>query len=813
MGWLTQDLRYALRQLRRSPGFTVVAVITLAVGIGANVGIYSVVNAVLVRGLPYHESDRLGLVWSTDKQSIDNRDQLSYTDIEEYRTHNHTLQNIVAFGDWNAVFSGQDTPERIPGTQVADGYFALMGVRPILGRAFLPEEQIEGKDQVVILGYGLWQRRFAKDPAIVGKQISISARPYTVVGVLPKEFPFLPQSLVDGPAQFYRPVAEKYDRSEARSRHLRAIARLKPGVSLSEVQADLDLINRNLAKQYSDDYATTGIRAVSLQEDIRGNVRPALLLMLGAVGFLLLIACANIANLLLARATGRKREIAVRAAMGASRVQLIRLALTESLLLAIAGGACSLWIANWGIRLISNVGGRVIPQLAEVRVDVPVLAFALAVTFLSSLLCGLFPAIQLSALSVNEVLKEGNRASRGLVHGTLRKGLAISEISLALMLLAGAGLMLRTFLKVEDVDPGFNSKNLLTMGIGLPSVNYPFGSLKTVAFYRELTGRLKSLPGIQGAAGVSILPLGSDFDTVGIEVEGITYGPGEQPYPERYVVTPNYLKVMQIGLLHGRTLQEFDNESAPLVLVVSETAAQRWWPNQDPVGKRIRLPGFDSKGKVAPSWHAVVGVVHDVKQAGLDAPRTMQIYVPQAQTRNGSMTLVLRTSSDPHRATADVRRQIAAMDRDLAISDVMSMDEVLSASVAERRFTTLLLALFSGIGLLLASVGVYGIISYIVSQRTPEIGIRIALGADRSDVLSLVVGQGMRLAITGVAAGLLGALALTRLMSRLLFDVSPSDPITFLCVAFVLAMVSFVAIYIPALRAAKVEPIVALRYE
>jgi putative ABC transport system permease protein len=811
MSGLLQDVRYASRRLSKSPGFTAVAVITLALGVGANTVIYSVVHAVLLRSLPYRDSDRLALIWQCNTKTGENRDQLSFTDSEEYRTHNHTLQSVVAFGDWSAVFTEPGNPERIPGMQVGDGYFPLMGVQPLLGRAFLPEEQVEGKDQVVILGYGLWQRRFGKDATIIGRKIVLGARPYTVVGVLPKDFPFLPATLVDGPAQFYRPVAEKYDHAEVLSRHLRVIARLKPGVSLREVQADLEVIRGNLVKQYPEDYATTGVRAVSLQQDISGNLRLPLLLMLGAVGFLLLIACANIANLLLARSAGRRREIAVRAALGASRAQLIGVALTESILLALAGGACALLVAGWGAGLVSTVGARVIPQLVDVRIDVPVLAVTLAVTLLSGLIFGLFPALQLSRLPVNEELKEAGRGTGGTAHSNFRKGLAIAEISLALMLLAGTGLMLRSFAKVKHVEAGFNRRNILTMRIGLPSQTYPFGSLKPVTFYRDLTARVNAVPGVRVAAAVSILPLGGDFDTVGIEVEGATYAPEEQPYPERYIVTPDYFKVMQIQLARGRFLAESDNENSPLAVLVSETAAAKWWPNQDPIGEHIRLPGFvPEMGK---TWRTVVGVVHDVKQAGLDAPHTMQIYLPQAQTRNGFMTLVARTSSDPASYINEVRGQISAMDKELAVSDIASMEEVQSASVDGRRFTAVLMAVFGGLGLLLAMVGVYGILSYIVAQRTAEMGIRMALGAGRYDVLVLMVGQGLRLAAWGMVAGMVGAVMLTRLLSRLLFEVSPFDPATFAGVAVLLGLVSLVAIYIPARRAARVDLMVALRYE
>ena len=811
MTGLLHDFRYAVRQLRKSPGFTAVAVITLALGIGANTAIFSVVNAVLLRALPYKNSDGLVLLWSDERAGGEQRDQVSFTDVDDYRSQNHVFENVVAFGDYGGVLSGSGIPERIPGMQVADGYFSLMGAKPLLGRGFLLEEQLYGKDQVIVLGYGLWQRRFGGDPSIVGKQITLSARLYTVVGVMPKDFPFLPTTLVDGPAQFYRPVAETHDDNERRSRHLRALARLKPGISLQNAQADLDVINRGLAKQFPNDYANTGIRAVKLQDDIAGNLRPALLVLLSAVAFLLLIACANIANLWLARSTGRQREIALRTALGASRVRLVRQALTESALLGLGGGAVAILLAAWGTGFISAVGAKVIPQLAGVVIDLRVLGFTAAISLLTGLLFGLLPALQLSATSVNDALKEGGRGSQGAAQGTFRRILAVSEIALALILLAGAGLMLRTFAKLRAVDPGFNSKNVLTMSVALSSLSYPFGSTKPVAFYRELMERIGSLPGVQAASAVSILPLGSDFDTVGTEVEGQVYGPGDQPYPERYSVTPDYFMVMQIGLVRGRTFLETDNEASPLVVLVSKTAAEHWWPNQDPIGKRVRLPGFTRE--MAKQWRAVVGVVEDVKQAKLDAPRTMQVYVPHSQNRTGVMVLAVRTDRDALNYASSVRQQVSALDRDLAVSNVASMEEVLSDSVAARRFSTALLGSFAALGLLLAAVGVYGILSYSVAQRTREIGIRMALGAARTDVLSLVAGQGLRLALVGIAVGMVAAFALTRLMASLLFEVSSTDPVTFAAVTLLLFSVALLACYIPARRATKVDPMVALRYE
>jgi len=811
METLFQDLRYGLRTLRKSPGFAAVAVITLALGIGANTAVFSVVSAVLVNDLPYKDAKNLVLIWSDDRDTGNNRGQLSATDIDDYRIQNHVFENVTSFGDWSAVFSDPGTPERIPGAQVGDGYFSVMGARPLLGREFLPEEQIEGKDQVVILGYGLWQRRFAGDSGIVGRQITLSARSYTVVGVMRKEFPMLPSSLVTGGAQFYRPVAEKHDDKERTSRHLRAVARLKPGVTLPQAQADLDVINRRLAKEFPDYYATTGVHVVKLRDDIAGNLRPALLVLLGAVGFLLLIACANIANLLLARSTARQKEIAVRSALGASRARLVRQTLTESVLLALSGGAAGILLAAWSTRLISTVGAKVIPQLVGVGIDYRVLGFTAAVSLLTGVLFGMVAALQFLGLNVNDVLKQGGRSSRGSGHGTFRKVLAVSEIALALALLTGAGLMLRTYGKLRGVDPGFNPKNILTMSMALPSSRYPFATEKPVAFYRELLSRISALPGVQSAGAVQVLPLGNDFDTVEARVEGQVYGPGEEPSPERYIVTPDYLRAMQIGLVRGRRLSEADDANTPLVVMVSETAAERWWPHQDAIGKRLRVSGnSDEQGE---QLRTVVGVVKDVKQSGLDAPRTMQVYIPHAQYMNGSMVLVVRAGSDPLSYAAEVRRQVSAMDKDLAVSEIASMEQVLSGSMAARRFSTVLLGAFAGLGLLLASVGVYGILSYSVAQRIPEIGIRMALGAAQKDVLALIVGQGLKLGLLGVAAGAVTAFGLTRFMSSLLFEVSAADPATFFCVALLLGMVAFLASYIPARRAAKVDPIVALRYE
>jgi putative ABC transport system permease protein len=807
MTGLFQDLRYAIRQLRKSPGFTVVAVVTLALGIGANTAIFSVANGVLIRDLPFEDPQRLALLWSVGRD--DNRDQLSFTDVDDYRSQNQVFENVVAFGNWSATFTGADTPARIPGMQVSDGYLSLMRVKPLLGRDFLPEEQIEGKDQVILLTYGFWQDRFAGDPQIVGKQLSVNGKPYTVVGVTPKDFPMLPVTLVDGPAQFYRPVAEKHDDKERLSRHLRAIARLKPGVSVEQAQADLEVIHRGLAKQFPNEYSTTEVRVVKLRDDIASGLRPALLVLLGAIGFLLLIACGNVSNLLLARALARKKEIAIRSALGANRVRLVRQVLTESLLLALCGGAAGILLAFWSTNVIVAIGRKAIPQLAAVSLDGRVLAFTASLSLVTGLLFGLFPALRVSALTLSDTLKEGAR-NISPSHDTFRKALAATEIALSLMLLAGAGLLVRSFSKLYGIDPGFRSDHLLTMDIGLPSAKYPEGTDKPLAFYRDLLGRISALPGVERAGAVNVLPLGANFDTASTEPEGFVFGPGETPYPERYIVTTGYLAAVGIRLVRGRLLTEADQRNAPLVVLISSTAAERWWPHQDPIGRRVKLPGFDDQPQ---PWRTVVGIVQDVKQAGLDAPPTMQIYLPHAQYRNGYLTLVVRTKSDPLALVAEVRRQVREVDPEQAVSNIATMDQVRFDSIASRRFSATLLGTLAGLGLLLASVGVYGVISYGVSQRTREIGIRMALGAARGDVLSLVVSEGMKLLLLGVVAGAISSLLLTPVLSGLLFGVSPRDPVAFAASAVFLAAVALLACYVPAWRASRIDPMVALRYE
>src|SRR3984957_20527000 len=594
----------------------------------------------------------------------------------------------------------------------------------------------------------------------------------------------LPVTLVDGPAQFYRPVAEKHDDRQRLSRHLRAIARLKPGVSIPQAASDLEVVNRGLAKQFPDEYSTPDIRVVKLRDDIAAGLRPQILVLLGAIGFLLLIACTNLSNLLLARAIGRQKEVQIRSALGASRARLVQHILTGSMLIALCGGTVGILLAFGGTKAIVAIGARVIPQLVNVSLDGRVLLFTIGLSLATGLLFCLGSPLRLSAIPLSDTLKEGTRTS-SLPHDTFRSGLAVSEIALSLVLLAGAGLLLRSFSKL-------------------------YGTEKPRAFYQELLERISRLPGVESAGAVSILPLGTNFDTAGAEPEGFLHDPGKMPYPERYVVTPGYLRTLGIRLVRGRFFADADNQSAPLGVLVSNTAAQRWWPDQDPIGRHLKMPGFEDRPQ---PWRTVVGVVADVKQASLEAPTGAQVYLPHAQYSIGDLTLVVRTKSDPLNLADEVRRQVMKGDPEQAVSNIATMEQVLSDSISSRRFSAALLGTLAVLGLVLASVGVYGVISYGVSQRTREIGIRMALGAGQGEVMSLVVGQGTKLLLLGIAVGTFAAWLLTPVMSGLLFAIRPGDPLTFASSALFLALVAVLACYIPARRAAKVDPIVALRSE
>jgi putative ABC transport system permease protein len=808
MDALLQDIRYGVRMLFKSRGFTAVAIFSLALGIGANTAVFSVINSALLKALPYHDPQSIVLVWSEDKAAGSVRGQVSATDVADWRARNHIFEDISTYSDFRPIFAGNGEPERVPGAQVGDGFFTVMHGQPLLGRVFTAEEQEDGKDLVVVLGYGLWQRRFAGDPNIVGKTIKLSSRTYTVVGVMPADFQSLPASLIGVTAEFYRPVAEPPDEKDRASRHLRAVARLKPGVTLEQAQAEMNVIARQIEQEHPTSNANSGVHLVSLKEDLIGRVRPALLMLFGAVAFVLLIACANVGNLLLARSAARHKEIAIRAALGAGRNRLVRQFLTESLLLSLAGGILGVLVAVWATTLIEAASTKVLPMLGHIELDTTVLAFTGVISVLTGILFGIIPAWRASRPDLNETLSDGGRHSGAASsRSPLRSALVVAEVALALVLLICAGLLIKSVMRLRDVDPGFKPDRIVSMNVWLPNAKYPKAADWNL-FLTRMLERIETLPGVEAAGVTSVLPVSANFDRRTIEVEGQPKGPGDNPDIDNYMVSPNYLRAMSIPLLQGRALTAQDTENAPLVVVISETTARKLWPGADPIGKRVRF--YNSNPAEQRPWRSVVGVVRDVKQYGLDTAGTMAMYETLAQFPTSAVTLVVRTATDPSGMVAAIRREILALDKDQAVFNIATMEQLVSDSIALRRFSMFLLGLFASLALILAAVGIYGVIAQSVSQRTHEIGIRMALGAQARDVLKLIVRQGMSLTAVGIVVGLASAFALTRLLTSLLFGVGATDATTFLWIPVLLAAVSFFACYIPARRASKLNPLVAL---
>jgi putative ABC transport system permease protein len=806
---MLQDVRYAIRSLLRTPGLAAVGVISLALGIGANTAIFSVINALVIKSLPYVDPDRLVLIWGDSQNEGNHRGQVSATDVADFRAQNNVFEDVTTYGDWSATLIDSGEPERVLGMQVGDGYFNIVRATPLLGRFFTPEEQEDGKDFVIVLGYGLWRRRFGGDPNVVGEKVSLSGRPYTVVGVASPDLRPLPTSLVDGPAEFYRPVAEKYDEEQRSARHLRAIARLKPNVSLKQAQSEMSGIAAQLEQQHPENNSDYGLRLVTIGEDTVGGLKPTLWMLLGAVFFVLLIACSNVGNLLLSRMTARRKEIAIRAALGASTPRLVRQLLTESVVLAAAGGGLGLLLAMWGISSIGSLGSHVFPALANIRLDSTVLAFTAVVSLLSGVIFGLAPAIHSARPNLVETLKEGARGSGGLASSRLRNALVVSEIAMALVLLISASLLIRSVMRLRDVSPGFDGRNLLTMNVWLPGARYPRKEMWP-QFYNQLTQKLEELPGVEAAGMVSVLPFGGNFDGRGLAVEDQPKPRGQEISVDLYISTPGYQRAMKISLTRGRLIEEQDGSDAPMVALINQAMARGLWPGQDPIGKRIKFPGSASNPQ---PWRTIVGVVGDVKQRALDREEPMQIYLPEEQFSTSAMTLVVRTKGNPAAMMGSVRERIRAVDKDQAVFNVATMDELLADSISLRRFSMFLLGLFAVIALTLAAIGIYGVISYSIAQRTREIGIRMALGARRRDVVMMVVTHGVALALGGVAIGLVGALGLTRLLSSLLFEVTPTDTVTFVALPLLLTAVAAGACLVPARRATRVDPMVALRYE
>src|SRR5437588_1641172 len=807
LGDLWQDLRYGLRMLLKNPGFTTVAIIALALGIGANSAIFSVVNTVLLRPLPYKNPERLVMVWEDNSKQGFPRDTPSPANFMDWRDQNHVFESAAALVEISFNLTGVGDPERIDGRRVSGSLFSLLGVEPQLGRAFRPEEDQRGGNHVVIISHGLWQRRFGSDPGIIGKPINLNGESFTVVGVMPRTFQFPTRT-----DQLWVPIA--FDAKEAGERgnhYLEVIARMKPGVSLQQAQAEMATIATRLQQQYPETNTSIGIVVTPLHEHVVGDIKPALLVLLGAVAFVLLIACANVANLLLARAAVRQKEIALRLALGAGHARLIRQFLTESVLLAAFGGGIGLLLSVVGLSVLRRFIPPNISQAQAITIDARVLIFTVLVSLVTGLIFCLAPATQAANFNLNDTLKESGRDSAAGSRGNRIRGLlVISEVAVSFILLIGAGLLINSFLHLRNVDPGFRAERALTMKIVLPEVRYADKEQRAV-FYRELIRRVDSLPGVISAAVATNLPLTESGNSVGISIEGrADPAPDRVPIVITRIISPRYFETMGIPLLKGRAFTEEDKAESPAVVVLSETTARKFWPGEDALGKHIKIGPTNSPNR----WLTVVGVVKDVRQFELVVEPKPQMYLPFTQANFFEpRALVVKTNLEPLSLAATVRKTVWEIDKDQPVSDIASMENIVSESVARQRFRMMLLGIFAGLALLLAAVGIYGVMSYSVAQRTREIGIRMALGAQRADVLKLTIGQGLRLVVTGVAFGLAAAVIMTRLMSSLLFGVSATDPMTFVSISFVLVSVAVFASYIPALRATRIEPMEALRYQ
>jgi putative ABC transport system permease protein len=810
-----QDLRHGARMLIKTPWFTLIAVLTLGLGIGAVTAIFSVVDAVLLRPLPYKEPERIALV----QQHMPKLDLyyggVSAPEMLDYISGNETFAEMAGYGIINLNLTGEREPRRIEVARVAPGLFPLLGVTPLLGRGFTAEEDEVGKNRVVALSEGLWRRHFGADPNIIGRVVKLDETPYTVVGVMPARLRFpLTGSALAVAVELWTPLALTDDEKQARRRdsNFNLIGRLKPGVELEQAQANMAAVAARVERQYPDVYqGNTHIAAtaVSLAERTTQNVRLVVLMLFGAVGLVLLIACANIANLQLARAAARRKEVAIRSALGAGPLRIARQMLTESLLLALIGGVVGALIAVWALDLIVKFGAENVPRLGEVRLDPRVLGFTLLVTLLTGVLFGLAPALQGARVSLTEALNESGRASGagGPEGARLRNALVILETALAVVLLVGAGLLINSFVRLLRTPPGFNPEGVIVARTTLPAARYPEAE-RGKAVYRQALERIATLPGVQACSVASTLPLASDWQ-IGVRIEGA----GESEFFMAYGswVSNDHFRAMGVPLKSGRLFTDEDRADTTPVVVINEAMARRFWPGQDAVGKRVRWGGWNPPG----GWLTIAGVVADVKFSKLEADSPPTVYMPvfQIPRIRRDAIFIARTTAEPSSLAAAMRHEIAAVDADLPVYDVRTMNQVIAESVAQRKFTTGLLAIFAFAALSLSALGLYGVLSYAVTQRTREIGLRIALGGRPLDVLGLVVGQGMKMAMIGALAGLFASLALTRLMKGLLFGVSASDPLTFVAVASLLAVVALVACWIPARRATMVDPMVALRCE
>jgi putative ABC transport system permease protein len=833
MQTLWHDLRYGFRILLKRPGFAAVAVLTLALGVGVNTAIFSVVDAVLLRPLPYPQSDRLVMLWTTMRSQGIPTSGSALPDYREWRDRCRSFEGLAGFyySDFNLAGGGAE-PERAQGARVTANLFPVLGVRPALGRAFLPEEEQFGRHHVVILSHGLWQRRYGGDPEVVGRAVSVGGEAYTVVGVMPEGTAFFDNQ----PAvELWTPISfAPGDRMDSRNNYfVYLVGRLKDGVTLEQAQAEVSAIAVQLQQEAKEGPGFGGL-VVPLHEQLVGDVRTILLVLLGAVAFVLLVACVNVANLLLARATTREKEFAIRASLGASRGRIIRQSLMESLLLGLAGGGAGLLLAGWAMGALVALLPSSLPRHNAIEVDGRVLAFTLLISLLTTLVFGLLPALQAARSDAQSALAEGGRGgTSGRRRSRLRDLLVAAEVALALVLLVGAGLMIQSFVRLSRVDTGFSARNVLTMRVSLSDAKYPLPlnvnspPPAAVGFYDQLLERVRGLPGVQAAGVSTILPLGAGNGwgkLFSVEGHPAPASIDQVPNVRFALVSPDYFRALGVAVRGGRAFDEHDTEKSQPVAIINETAARRFFPDEDPLGKTVWLgppenllppppPGEDNHFV----RRTVVGVVADVKGSNLSRAAQAEVYAPYKQNKregwNNNFMLAVRAGGEPKELLPAIRAQVRALDPEQPVTDVATMEERLGRSLSQQRFTTLLLGLFAGVALLLAAVGVYGVMSYAVAQRTHEIGIRMALGAQGRDVLRLVVRHGMLLTLAGVGAGVACALALTRVMSSLLYGVSATDPLTFAGVPVLMALVALAACLAPARRATRVDPMVALRYE
>jgi putative ABC transport system permease protein len=812
-----QDLRYGLRMLVKSPGFTLTAILTLALGIGANTAIFSVVNAVLLRPLPYNEPQRLIALWSPDTRKPEAKGSVSYPDFFDVRAQNTSFERIAVYRTNDLALTGRETPVNIRSAVVSAGLFALLKVNPELGRWFTEEEEKPGGNRAAIISHSLWQKQFGGASNILEQPVTLNGKPYSVVGVMPAGFQFpieaeSPEIWITSGIDAEKTSDDDKAMTEQRGAHfLQTVARLKPGVTLEQAQAEMSTIAANLEKQYPDSNTYRGLKLFSFHEDLVEDYHDALLIILGAVACVLLIACANVANLLLARATVRHKETAIRSALGASRFRLIRQLMTESLLLSVCGGVFGLLLAWWGTEALVGIIPEDLPRLSEINVDFAVLGFTFLISLLTGLGFGLAPAWKSSKTELTEVMKESGRGtSAGKGHLRLRGALIVAEVALALVLLVSAGLLLQTFQKLQRVDLGFDANNVLTASVELPDSRY-LKNEQIASFYKNFLERVRALPGVTSAGAVMPQPLSGDTFRTSMDIEGRSYASGENPNTHFRVASIDYFDTMKIALTDGRRFTERDDAKSLPVVIVNETFAKEFFPNENPIGKHVK-PGV-SVTEDTP-WREIVGVVKDVKhRQSLKREFEPELYVPHAQVPFNNLNLVVRTQGDPRALAKTLQAEVNALDKDIPIYRVKTLDQYLGTAIAQPKFNALLIGMFGLLALILTAIGLYGVIAYSVAQRTQEIGIRMALGAQTGDVLRMVLRQGLLLTAIGLALGVTGAYFLTKVLTDLLYGIQPADPLTFIMTSLMLTGVAIVACLVPARRAARTDPMVALRYE